>query len=205
MKNLFLFLFLSVSTFFFTNCEKNVTKTVNELEESGERISFLKTSSYSSEDNSQDPFQMLYAEVKNDTTINFIMEYKIGEEYKLHQFDFVWNGKFEDDADGKKWMNIEIYHKTKEENQLQSVSDSAYVSIPDLSRIKEEDIDKIWLKLINSTDDSNTIILKYKGNTSEGDDNSGSEGDGEGEGEDDGNDDTPVDSTSVSSIANLSN
>jgi hypothetical protein len=194
MKNLVFLILLSVSALFFTNCEQDAVNPGNETEEGGERISFLKTSSYNSNDEAQDPFRMLYAELRADTVINFIMEYQVGEEFKLHKFDFVWNGKFEEDNDGKMWMNIKIYHKTKEENRLQTISDSAYVSIPDLSKIKEEDIDNTWLKLVNSTDESDVIILKYTEGTNEGDDT--------GNGDDE---ESPVDSSSVSSIAFLTN
>jgi len=202
MKKPVFLLLLLVSALFFTNCEQDAVKPHDEKEDGGERISFLKTSSYSSDDEAQDPFQMLYAGIRADTIIHFIMEYQVGEEFKLHKFDFVWNGKFEEGADGKKWMNIKIYHKTREENMLQTISDSAYVSVPDLKKIKEEDIDRTWLKLINSTDEDNVLILKYKEETNEGDDDLGNGDDETGTGDDD---ESPVDSTSVSSIAFLTN
>jgi hypothetical protein len=45
------------------------------------------------------------------------MEYEIGEKYNLHKLDFVWDGEFTEDYEGKKWMNITMYHITKEENK----------------------------------------------------------------------------------------
>jgi len=189
MKKAILFSFISVFALYLISCEQNVTTTIDELQESGERISFLKTSSYSAVNDDQDPFQMLYAQMLDDTTVNFIMEYMIGEEYNLHNFDFVWDGKLRDDADGNKWMDIDIYHKTKEENKLKTVSDSAYVYIHDLLSIKDEDKDKLWLKLVNTSDRDNVITIKYKQNDDTG------TGD-----EDDSDDNTPVDSSGISSI-----
>lgn len=192
MKKYVLFIYLGVITMFFASCEKDLPQLEEEQEESGERITFLKSASYSLNDD-QDPFLMMYAHVNNDTTVNFIMEYKIGEKYNLHKFDFVWDGKFTEDNEGKKWMNITMYHITKEENRTQTVSDSAYVFIPDLMKIAEADRDKAWLRLLNSTDESNVIEIKYVAEDETGDDDFG------------GDDDTPVDSSSVSSIAIMSN
>jgi len=187
MKKLILFLSLTVITVLMVNCEKSITDNIEEtINNSKERLSFLKTSSYTADNEEQDPFQILFVQMNNDTTVNFIMEYKTGKESQFHKFDFVWDGKYTDDPDGKKWMDITIYHKTKEENATFLVSDSAYIHIHELLNLKEEDKDKVWLRFINSTDDNNILTLKYK---TEDDDTTG-------EGDDDN---TPVDSSSISS------
>jgi len=191
MKKPIFILSLFVISLFFVNCEKETVNAedLQDQSERTERISFLKSTSYDTKSDDQQPFQMLYARVccYNDTVVNFIMEYKVGEDSKLHDFDFVWDGKFTDDGDGKKWMNIKIYHKTKVENPQNTVSDSAYVNIPQLLKIKEEDMDKTWLKFINSTDKDNILEVQFRpGDCYEGDGG-------------DGGDETPVDSTSVSS------
>jgi hypothetical protein len=76
MKKYVLFIYLGVITMFFASCEKDLPQLEEEQEGSGERITFLKSASYSLNDD-QDPFLMMYAHVNHDTTVNLLWSMKL--------------------------------------------------------------------------------------------------------------------------------
>lgn len=149
-----------------TNCEQHeIPASMPEkkaLQDDGERISYLKKSETSNESaQSQQPFELKYASIFNDSTISLQIFYLTTDDYKLHDFDFVWDEKLVDDNEGKIWMNIEVYHKTYLVNASTMISDSVKVEIPYLLKFNTETISKLWLRFINSTDKTNLLTLKY--------------------------------------------
>ncbi|HSO87594.1 MAG TPA: hypothetical protein VLQ91_13650 [Draconibacterium sp.] len=171
-----------------SNCEQpeisDSRPEKNALQDDGERISYLKKSATSNESTqSQQPFELKYASIFNDSTISLQIFYLTTDDYKLHDFDFVWDENLADDSEGKTWMNIEVFHKTYLANAIYKVSDSIKVEIPDLLKFNNKTISKLWLRFINSTDQTNLFTLKYSkiilpGNGSVSQDSSGINGTG---------------------------
>ena len=166
------------------NCEKpeDEIDSVNEPDKvaiNRERISFLKSSNTSVEDyKNQQGFTLHYTNLINDTTIGFVVEYLAGDKYILHEFDFVWDEKLVADEDGKIWMNLDIYHKTEEENANNTLFDSTMINIPILLTFSDETTSNLWLKFNNTSKNDNLLTLQYKKGTNNNEDTTETETDG---------------------------
>jgi hypothetical protein len=165
MKQISLVIATALLAFLLINCEKTEIEPGNQPEiknNDGNRISFLKSSQASSENyEGQQDFSLYYASQISKTDIAFVVEYLAGNKYKKHDFDFIWNEKYEADNEGKLWMNLDIYHKTKEENAISTVQDSTLIKITALEKIDDATAAKLWLRFRNTTDAKNEIILQY--------------------------------------------
>ena len=164
MKRIGIVITVFLTVFILTNCQKEIIETTKKSEKKVEartsRISFVKSAKVSTDDNQQ-PFQLLYVNKQSKTEMAFLVEYKTGDEFKLHNFDVAWDEKLEIDKDGKLWMNLKVYHKTIEENAKNIMRDSAAVNIPDISTYGNDTISKLWLRFINTTDAKNVLTLQY--------------------------------------------
>ncbi len=180
MKRISIIVAVIAAAFILVNCQKEVIETpkVNDEKQAVERtsrISFVKSAKTTADEKQQD-FNLVYVERKwiasmtggeytekqSKTKIAFLAEYKTGDEYKLHNFDVVWDEKLDADSDGKLWMNLKVYHKTYEENAKNTVIDSAEVVIPDIEKFSADTISKLWLRFINTTDTKNVLTLQYE-------------------------------------------
>ena len=166
MKRTNISLLVVLLAFLMSNCGQHEIPAsmpeINVLQDDGERISYLKKSATTIEsDQSQQSFELKFASIFNDSTISLQIFYLTTDDYKLHDFDFVWDEKLVDDSEGKTWMNFEVYHKTNAVNASTRISDSVKVEIPDLLKFNTETISKLWLRFVNSTDKTNMLTLKY--------------------------------------------
>jgi len=194
MKRISIIVTVIVAAFILMNCQKEIIDTKKaddekQAVERTERINFVKSGNVKA-DKKQQNFKLLYVNKQSKTEIAFLVEYKTGDEFKLHNFDVAWDGKLDKDKDGKLWMNLNVYHKTYEENAKNTMVDSAVVNIPDIEIFSADTISKLWLKFINNTDTKNVLTLQYQKSentnsessvitetTTENDDDSGTEAD----------------------------
>ena len=169
MRKTGIFIISAILALVLVYCEKSEIvpnqpeKKVQQASVDNQRISFLKSSDATNNDyTGQLPFTLQYANQLSDTVIGFVVDYKAGDSYKLHEFDFVWDEKLVADNNGKLWMNLEIFHKTQEENANNFVSDSTQIQIPDLTAFDEETVSKLWFRFKNTTDANNILTLQYQ-------------------------------------------
>ncbi len=166
MKRISIIMAVIITAFILVNCEEQEIDTLvknNEKQVTARvsRISFVKSGKIEADDKQQD-FKLLYVNKQSNTEIAFLVEYKTGDEYKLHNFDVAWDGKLDADSEGKLWMNLKVYHKTYEEGAKNMMQDSAVVNIPDIGKFSNDTITKLWLKFINTTDIKNILTLQYQ-------------------------------------------
>lgn len=167
MKRINILLIGALLALLMINCERTEIPTLQPekiaANDDGERISYMKKSAFSNGSNqSQQPFELEYVSIPNDSTFAFLISYLSTDDYKLHEFDFVWDEKLVDDNEGKTWMNIEVYHKTNLANATSKVADSVQVVISDLLKFKPETTSKLWLRFINTNEKTNFLTIKYE-------------------------------------------
>jgi hypothetical protein len=175
MKRISIVVTIIVAVFILVNCQKEVIDTKDvvgnkQTVERTSRISFVKSGNVKADEKQQN-FKILFVNKQSKTEIAFLVEYKTGNEYKLHDFDVAWNGKIDKDKDGKLWMNLNVYHKTYEKNAKNTMVDSAVVVIPDIEKFNADTISKLWLRFVNTSDTKNVLTLQYQKSEST-DDNS---------------------------------
>lgn len=169
MKKITYLIVAGILTIVLVNCEKSEIDNLQEMESKqtanlpdDNRIEFLKSAN-SNESNyaNQQPFTLHEANQVNKTDIAFIVEYLAGSEYKLHEFDFIWDEKLIPEGSEKIWMNLNVYHKTVEANANNTVYDSTYVSINELNNLPAETQAKLWLRFKNTTKEDNQVEIQY--------------------------------------------
>lgn len=173
MKKITYLLIAGALTLFMVNCEKSEVETDQEPANTqsvnlpdDQRIEFLKSANENNYANQQ-PFTLHTANQVNQTDIAFVVEYLAGEEYILHEFDFVWDDKLVAEGEDKIWINLKVYHKTVEENAKNTVRDSTYIVINELSELPEETQKKLWLRFKNTSKEDNNLELQYNAKTEE--------------------------------------
>jgi hypothetical protein len=216
MKRISIIVAVIAAAFILVNCQKEIIETPKvdkekQAVERTSRISFLKSAKTTADEKQQD-FNLVYVERKwiasvtggeytekqSKTEIAFLAEYKTGDEYKLHNFDVVWDEKLDADSDGKLWMNMKVYHKTYEENATNTVVDSAVVVIPDIEKFSADTISKLWLRFINTTDTKNVLTLQYEKSGNNNGNSESNDSEDEGTGESTAQDSTNVNTTTGS-------
>lgn len=152
------YIFLVLLTLVYVACETDdvVDEKINNEEEREERITYVKSASYSYESVQQD-FELFFAVFENDSTLTILLNYKSNASNNFHDFDFVWDEKLEV-LDGKSLMNINVYHKTFVADTSFAVVDTVRLTVPDVLRESPN-----WFRLQNTTKTENKVTLEYNG------------------------------------------